>query len=122
MNEPNSDILQDTIDFLILSTLGQDPMTSTQLEEQIERKLQRYLGLGLDVLGDSLLRLQQLRWLTVESRATPMALSERIYSLTPAGRARLEAGRARQASALAQFVEEGHALTHSFGGEIGSRN
>src|SRR5689334_19094044 len=89
MSKP-SDLLQGTLDLLILRTLALAPMHGWAIARRIEQASNEVLQVTQGALYPALHRLEQQGWLRAEWRATETGREAKFYSLTRAGRAQLE--------------------------------
>jgi transcriptional regulator len=87
---PKADVLQGTLDLMVLKTLeGLGPMHGYGIARRIEQVSENLLHLNQGTLYPALLRLQQKGWI-----ASAWGLSEnnrkaRFYTITPAGKRQL---------------------------------
>ena len=91
MGESHQDILRGTLDLLILKTL--DTLGSLHgwgIAKRIEQVSSDVLFLNQGTLYPALLRLQQKGWITAEWGVSDNNRRAKFYSLTKAGRKRLE--------------------------------
>ena len=89
MSKP-SDLIQGTLDLLILRTLALEPMHGWAIAGRIEQASQDVLQVTQGALYPALHRLEQQAWLRAEWRNTETGREAKFYSLTRAGRAQLE--------------------------------
>jgi len=89
MSKP-SDLIQGTLDLLILRTLALEPMHGWGIARRIQQASQEVLQITQGALYPALHRLEQQGWLRAEWRATETGREAKIYALTRAGRAQLE--------------------------------
>jgi PadR family transcriptional regulator PadR len=86
MIEPKSEILQGTLDLLVLRTLeGLGPMHGWGIAKRIEQISKNVLYLNQGTLYPALLRLQQRGWLTSKWGVSENNRRARYYTLTKAG-------------------------------------
>src|SRR5260370_7863594 len=90
MNEPNTDVIQGTLDMLILKTLSLEPMHGFGIARRIEQTTRGVLKVNPGSLLTALQRLGREGWLDAEWRQTVNARRAKVYTLTPAGRKQLE--------------------------------
>jgi PadR family transcriptional regulator, regulatory protein PadR len=91
MIEPKSEILQGTLDLLVLRTLdGLGPMHGWGIAKRIEQISENVLYLNQGTLYPALLRLQQRGWITSKWGVSENNRRARFYSLTRAGRKQLQ--------------------------------
>ena len=89
MSKP-SDLLQGTLDLLILRTLALGPMHGWAVAGRIQQISQDVLQITQGALYPALHRLEQQGWLRAEWRKTETGRDAKYYALTRAGRAQLE--------------------------------
>ena len=91
MFEPKSEVLQGTLDLLVLKTLDtMGPMHGWGIAKRIEQVSGQVLYLNQGTLYPALLRLQQRGWISSEWGISENNRRARYYSLTRAGRKQLE--------------------------------
>ena len=83
---PNEQVLQGTLDLLILKTLSLAPMHGWGLTHRIEQLSQDALRVGQGSIYPALVRLEQRGWIDTEWRITESNRRAKWYRLTPAGR------------------------------------
>jgi transcriptional regulator len=91
MSQENTDLIQGTLDMLILRTVSLAPMHGYGIAKRIEQVSQDVFKVNPGSLLTALKRLERSGWLDAEWRQTENARRARYYTLTPAGRQRLEA-------------------------------
>jgi PadR family transcriptional regulator, regulatory protein PadR len=79
-------VLQGTLDMLILKTLSLAPMHGWGLTHRIEQLSQDVLQPGQGSLYPALIRLEQRGWIDTEWRVTENSRRAKYYRLTAAGR------------------------------------
>jgi transcriptional regulator len=89
MSKP-SDLIQGTLDLLILRTLSLEPMHGWAVARRIEQSSEEVLQITQGALYPALHRLEQHGWLRAEWRNTETGREAKFYALTRAGRAQLE--------------------------------
>ena len=82
----NEQVLQGTLDLLILKTLSLAPMHGWGLTHRIEQLSQDALQVGQGSIYPALVRLEQRRWIDREWRVTENSRRAKYYRLTAAGR------------------------------------
>ena len=82
----NEQVLQGTLDLLILKTLSLAPMHGWGLTHRIEQLSQAALQVGQGSIYPALIRLEQRGWIDTEWRVTENSRRARYYALTRAGR------------------------------------
>lgn len=108
MEKPNTDVIQGTMDMLILKTLSLEPMHGFGISRRVEQLSQGVFKVNPGSLLVALQRLERAGWLDAEWRQTPSGRRARIYSLTRTGRKQLDAETAdwtRRASAIARLLK-----------------
>jgi PadR family transcriptional regulator, regulatory protein PadR len=108
MNDPNTDIIQGTLDMLILKTLSLEPMHGFGIARRVEQVSRGVFKVNPGSLLTALQRLERAGWLDAEWRRTENARRARFYTLTRTGRRHLEnetADWARRASAIARLLK-----------------
>ena len=85
MTKPKSDLLQGTLDMLILKTLSLEPMHGWGISQRIQQISQDVLQVNQGSLYPSLHRLQHQGLITSKWGATENNRRARYYRLTPAG-------------------------------------
>lgn len=89
MSRP-TDLVQGTLDLLILRTVARQPVHGWAIAKDIERRSGDVLQVQQGSLYPALHRLEQQGWLEAEWRETDSGRKAKFYSLTRAGRRRLE--------------------------------
>jgi len=89
MGKP-SDLVQGTLDVLILRTLALEPKHGWAVAKRIQQVSRDVLQVQQGSLYPALHRLEQQGWIKAEWRDTPGARTAKFYSLTRAGRAHLQ--------------------------------
>lgn len=79
-------VLQGTLDLLILKTLSLTPMHGWGLTHRIEQLSQDALQVGQGSIYPALVRLEQRGWIGTEWRVTENNRRAKYYRLTAAGR------------------------------------
>jgi PadR family transcriptional regulator PadR len=88
MSKP-TDLVQGTVDLLILKTLALQPMHGWAVAQRIKQVSNHVLKLNQNALYPALHRLEEQGWLTSEWGESETKKRAKYYSLTKAGRARL---------------------------------
>jgi PadR family transcriptional regulator, regulatory protein PadR len=105
---PNTDVIQGTLDLLILKTLSLEPMHGFGIARRVEQISRGVFKVNPGSLLTALQRLERAGWLDAEWRQTPNARRARVYTLTRTGRKQLEAETAdwnRRAAAIARLLK-----------------
>jgi PadR family transcriptional regulator PadR len=108
MDEPSTDLIQGTLDMLLLKTLSLEPMHGFGIARRVEQISRGVFKVNPGSLLTALQRLERAGWLDAEWRQTPNARRAKIYTLTRAGRKQLEvetADWARRTSAIARLLK-----------------
>jgi PadR family transcriptional regulator, regulatory protein PadR len=108
VEKPNTDVIQGTLDMLILKTLSLEPMHGFGISRRVEQLSQDVFKVNPGSLLVALQRLERAGWLDAEWRQTPSGRRARIYSLTRTGRKQLDAETAdwtRRAAAIARLLK-----------------
>jgi PadR family transcriptional regulator, regulatory protein PadR len=86
-----SDLLQGTLDMLVLKALQLEPMHGWGITERIEQWSRQVLQVNQGSLYPALYRLQRQGWITSGWKTTENNRRARYYALTAAGRRQLAA-------------------------------
>jgi len=108
VDRPNTDVIQGTLDLLILKTLSLEPMHGFGISRRVEQLSQGVFKVNPGSLLVALQRLERAGWLDAEWQQTPSGRRARVYSLTRAGRRQLEVEASdwtRRASAIARLLK-----------------
>ncbi|MEP7341053.1 MAG: PadR family transcriptional regulator [Acidobacteriota bacterium] len=89
MSKTKSDILQGTLDLLILKTLALDPMHGWGITQRIQQISDGVLQVNQGSLYPALLRLEQQGWIESEWGTSANNRQAKFYSLTRSGRKQL---------------------------------
>lgn len=89
-NPGRLDLLQGTLDLLILRTLNTGPMHGWSISERIEQVSSDVLQIGQGSLYPALHRLERQGWIKAEWGISELGRRARFYSLTARGRKQLE--------------------------------
>ena len=89
-NSGKIDLLQGTLDLLILRTLHTGPMHGWSISERIEQISSDVLQIGQGSLYPALHRLERQEWIKAEWGVSELGRRARFYSLTARGRKQLE--------------------------------
>ena len=88
MSKP-SDLIQGTLDLLILKTVALEPMHGWAIAKRIQQVSRDVLQVTQGALYPALHRLEQQGWLRAEWRVSETGREAKFYSLTRAGRVQL---------------------------------
>jgi len=105
---PSAEILQGTLDLLILKTLALEPMHGWGIAQRIQQVSKEVLQVQQGSLYPALYRLERKGLIQAEWGASENNRRARYYSLTNTGRAQLEREQAeweRLSSAVALILE-----------------
>jgi transcriptional regulator len=108
VGEPGTDVIQGTLDLLILKTLSLQPLHGFGIGRRIEQVTNGVFKVNPGSLLTALQRLERAGWLDAEWRTTENSRRARYYRLTRAGRKQLEVEEAdwrRRAGAIARLLE-----------------
>lgn len=108
MDEPSTDLIQGTLDMLILKTLSLEPMHGFGISRRIEQISRGVFKVNPGSLLTAFQRLERAGLLDAEWRQTENARRAKFYTLTRAGRKQLDLETAdwtRRASAVARLLK-----------------
>ncbi|MBZ5497742.1 MAG: PadR family transcriptional regulator [Acidobacteriia bacterium] len=92
MTQPKSEVLQGTLDLLVLKTLETiGPMHGWGISRRIQQVSDDALQLTQGTIYPALLRLEQRGWIAAEWGISDQNRKARFYSITKAGRKQLRA-------------------------------
>lgn len=94
MGDERSELLQGTLEMLVLKTLSVEPMHGWGITQRIEQISRQILQVNQGSLYPALERLRRKGWIRSEWRVTENNRRARYYELTPAGVKRLAVERA----------------------------
>src|SRR5579884_2871544 len=89
MSRP-ADLIQGTLDLLILKTISAEPKHGWAIAKRIQQVSNEVLQVTQGALYPALHRLEQQGWIRAEWRASETGREAKFYALTRAGRAQLE--------------------------------
>jgi transcriptional regulator len=107
VDDPNTDVIQGTLDMLILKTLSLAPLHGYGIARRIEQISQDVFKVNPGSLLTALRRLERAGWLDAEWRRTENGRRAKYYGLTAAGRNQLEVEAAdwrRRAAAVGRLL------------------
>jgi PadR family transcriptional regulator, regulatory protein PadR len=87
----NTDVIQGTLDMLILKTLSLEPMHGFGIARRVEQISRGVFKVNPGSLLTALNRMERAGWLDAEWRQTENSRRARYYTLTRQGRRHLEA-------------------------------
>src|SRR5258708_25307387 len=109
---PKADVLQGTLDLMVLRTLSTiGPLHGYALSARLEQASGGAIQLNMGTLYPALMRLEQRRFVRGEWRITDTSRKARFYSLTAARRRQL----APQQAEWGQMAAIIHTLQHNLG-------
>ena len=85
-----SDLLQGTLDLLILKTLGREPLHGWAIAKKMKVLSGEVLAVGQGSLYPALHRLENQGWVTAEWKNTELGREAKFYALTKEGKRQLE--------------------------------
>lgn len=113
MDETSTDVIQGTLDMLILKTVSLEPMHGFGIGRRVEQISRGVFKVNPGSLLTALQRLERAGWLDSAWRQTENARRAKFYSLTRAGKKQLEKETAdwnRRAAAIARLLKAEAAL------------
>jgi PadR family transcriptional regulator PadR len=108
MESPNTDVIQGTLDMLILKTLSLEPLHGFGIARRIEQVSRGVFKVNPGSLLTAFQRLERMGWLDSEWRQTESSRRAKYYRLTRTGRKQLELETAdwnRRAAAVARLLK-----------------
>jgi transcriptional regulator len=108
MDDSNTDVIQGTLDMLILKTLSIEPMHGFGISRRVEQISRGVFKVNPGSLLTALQRLERAGWLDAAWRQTENSRRAKFYSLTRSGRKQLEVETAdwtRRVSAIARLLK-----------------
>ena len=108
MDDQNTDVIQGTLDMLILKTLSLEPMHGFGIGRRVEQISRGVFKVNPGSLLTALERLERAGCVDSEWRQTENSRRAKFYTLTRAGRKQLEIETAewtRRASAIARLLK-----------------
>src|SRR3954467_4722869 len=90
MDETTTDVIQGTLDLLILKTLSLQPMHGFGIARRIEDISRNVFKVNPGSLLVALQRLERAGWIDAEWRTSDKSRRAKYYSLTRAGRKQLQ--------------------------------
>jgi PadR family transcriptional regulator, regulatory protein PadR len=109
MKEANTDVIQGTLDMLILKTLSLGPLHGFGISRRVEQVSREVFKVNPGSLLTALQRLERAGWIDAEWRQTENARRAKFYTLTRAGSKQLEketADWARRAGAVQRLLRQ----------------
>ena len=89
MSKQKSDLLQGTLDMLILKTLALEPMHGWGISQRIQQISNGVLNINQGSLYPALYRLEQQGWISAEWGSSENNRQAKFYALTRTGRKQL---------------------------------
>jgi PadR family transcriptional regulator PadR len=108
MKETNTDLIQGTLDLMILKTLSLGPLHGFGIARRIEQVSRGVFKVNPGSLLTAFQRLERMGWLDSEWRETDNSRRAKFYALTRSGQKQLEIETAdwnRRASAIARLLK-----------------
>jgi PadR family transcriptional regulator PadR len=108
VDEKNTDVMQGTLDMLVLKTLSLEPMHGFGIARRIEQISRGVFKVNPGSLLTALQRLERKGWLDQEWRETENSRRAKFYSLTRTGAKQLDVETAdwtRRVSAVARLLK-----------------
>ncbi|HLJ48195.1 MAG TPA: PadR family transcriptional regulator [Bryobacteraceae bacterium] len=108
MNKPKSDLLQGTLDLLVLKTLELEPMHGWGISQRIQQISENVLQVNQGSLYPALRRLEEQGWIASKWDISENNRQAKYYELTRLGRKQLNSEKdnwRRLSAAVARIVE-----------------
>ena len=108
MDTQNTDVIQGTLDMLVLKTLSLEPMHGYGIARRVEQISRGVFKVNPGSLLTALQRLERAGWLEAAWRVTEHSRRAKFYTLTRAGRKQLEVETAdwtRRVGAVARLLK-----------------
>ena len=108
MTDANTDVIQGTLDMLLLKTLSLQPMHGFGIARRVEQISRGVFKVNPGSLLTALQRLERSGWIDSEWRQTENSRRAKFYTLTRAGRKQLELETAdwtRRAGAIERLLK-----------------
>lgn len=108
MTDANTDVIQGTLDMLILKTLSLQPLHGFGITRRVEQISDGVFKVNPGSLLTALQRLERAGWVDSEWRQTENSRRAKFYRLTASGRKQLKVETAdwqRRAGAVARLLE-----------------
>ena len=106
--DANTDVIQGTLDLLILKTLSLEPLHGFGIARRVEQISRGVFKVNPGSLLTALTRLERAGWLDSEWRETANSRRAKYYTLTRSGKRQLEAETAdwtRRSAAVARILK-----------------
>jgi len=85
-----SDLLQGTLDLLILKTIAREPLHGWGIAKRMQMLSGEALSVGQGSLYPALHRLEQQGWIRAEWKASDLGRTAKFYTLTRQGKKQLD--------------------------------
>jgi PadR family transcriptional regulator PadR len=108
VDQPTTDVIQGTLDMLILKSLSLQPMHGYGIARRIEQISRGVFKVNPGSLLTALQRLERAGWLDADWRQTENSRRAKFYTLTRTGRKQLEvetADWARRVTAITRLLK-----------------
>jgi PadR family transcriptional regulator PadR len=108
LDDSNTDVIQGTLDMLILKTLSLEPLHGFGIARRVEQISRGVFKVNPGSLLTALQRLERAGWLDAEWRQTENSRRAKFYALTRAGKKQLEIETTdwtRRSSAIARLLK-----------------
>src|SRR5438105_5883555 len=108
MDAPNTDVIQGTMDMLILKTLSLQPPHGFRITRRIEQISHDVFKINPGSLMTALQRLERAGWIKSEWRTSDSSRRAKYYTLTRTGRRQLDTETAdwkRRIAAVARLLD-----------------
>jgi transcriptional regulator len=108
MKNANTDVIQGTLDMLILKTLSLEPMHGFGISRRIEQITQHVFKVNAGSLLTALQRLERNGWLDADWQVTENSRRAKVYRLTATGRKQLQSETAdwqRRSAAISRLLK-----------------
>jgi PadR family transcriptional regulator PadR len=108
VDQPTTDVIQGTLDMLILKSLSLQPMHGYGIARRIEQISRGVFKVNPGSLLTALQRLERAGWLDADWRQTENSRQAKFYTLTRTGRKQLEvetADWARRVTAITRLLK-----------------
>ena len=108
MSNTNTDVIQGTLDMLILKTLSLEPMHGFGIARRIEQVTQNVFKVNAGSLLTALQRLERNGWLDAAWQVTENSRRAKVYRLTQTGKKQLQnetEGWQRRSAAISRLLK-----------------
>jgi PadR family transcriptional regulator PadR len=107
VSDGNTDVIQGTLDLLVLQTLSLEPLHAFGIARRVEQISRGVFKVNPGSLLTALQRIERAGWVNASWRETANSRRARYYTLTRAGRKQLDVEREdwrRRAAAVARLL------------------